>query len=694
MAPRVSAGRGAWCAALAALCLVAAPGAARPQPTTSGQTGLVNMPDARVAEDGTWRVGLSRFDPYATLWTSLSAFARLEGSARYTRIDGLATELGPGFGDYKDKAFDLKALLLPETALAPAFAIGLQDFIGTRVLEGRFAAASKRLGDFDLTVGYGAERIGGAFGGVRYHPDWAGGFSFAAEYDANRYAEDLRAAESGADRRAGGPTWALEYRRGVFGGQLAAQEDAWGAGLYLAVPLNRREYVAKSEEPAPYFPAAAPPDGGVAPLYQRLREQGFTDIRVRLAADGKTLEAELSHPRISRVGRAVGRAARVLVFDAPPAVATIRVVYTERGLPLFTYTFHDPQVLARFYYGLASRYRLAQTVHVAYAAPGDALEGAPLADFEPDGGDLEVVAFAQGEAVKIGRSNGGDRQWALYPLNLGGFFNDPSGAFHYDVFAAGSARQRLGRGLYLNGAVRLTLLEDVSAVTQTSNSLLPHVRSDVAEYKKASRFKLGSLLLSRYLQPARRVYARLSAGIYEEMFGGAGGQLLYLPRFGDWAADLSTDWVKQREFVGDLGFRDYSTVTALLAVHWRVAPLGLTATVRTGRFLARDNGVRFELKRRFRSGVEAGAWYTMTDGNDITTPGSPDNPYRDKGLFVSIPLAAMLSADRRNRAGLALAPWSRDVGQMVDNPDDLYTIFERSLTWASDEYSPLSEMNE
>ena len=38
------------------------------------------------------------------------------------------------------------------------------------------------------------------------------------------------------------------------------------------------------------------------------------------------------------------------------------------------------------------------------------------------------------------------------------------------------------------------------------------------------------------------------------------------------------------------------------------------------RALAGDEGVRVEFKRRFASGWETGVWYTVTNGDDITSP--------------------------------------------------------------------------
>jgi membrane-associated phospholipid phosphatase len=258
------------------------------------------------------------------------------------------------------------------------------------------------------------------------------------------------------------------------------------------------------------------------------------------------------------------------------------------------------------------------------------------------------------------------------------YLNDPSGAFRFDASLIGSYDRPLGNQTFLQAETKLTVYEDVSGVTQPSNSQLPHVRTDVAAYKRGGRFKLLRLLANKYYQPGERVYTRASAGIYEEMFNGVGGQVLYLPPGGGWGVDVAADWVRQRDFRGWFGQRDYSVLTVIASLNYRLAQ-GVTATLRGGRFLARDEGVRVELKRRFASGFEVGAWYTVTNGRDITPPGSPSDPYRDKGIFMAMPLDPMLTRDTQSSAFLSLSPWTRDVGQMVASPGDLYRLLERPV---------------
>jgi membrane-associated phospholipid phosphatase len=361
---------------------------------------------------------------------------------------------------------------------------------------------------------------------------------------------------------------------------------------------------------------------------------------------------------------------------APRDVRAIHITYTRLEQPLATYEFQSVPALTDYLLGASKRPAFLQTVLVRYATPGDRLNQhdavAAGLDDEPAVG---VYRGRDGEAIQVSSEDREDNRFKLSP-KMSFFFNDPSGALRYELTAAANYDRRLGSGLYLNGAMRLGVVENISDVTQPSNSALPHVRSDIAEYKRGSRFKLNRLMLSQYLNPAEHVYARVSGGLYEEMFRGFGGQILYLPNDQRWAVDMNVDALQQRGYKGWFDGRDYRTVMALGSLHYRL-PQGMTITARAGQFLAKDRGVRLEFKRRFRSGVEVGAWYAKTNGNDITSPGTPTSPYHDKGVFLSIPLASMLPMDSQANAGFAISPWTRDVGQMVLSPGDLYDIMEQ-----------------
>lgn len=672
--------------------------------STTGQTGLINMPSARIEEDGTLSLGESLNDPYRALWGSVTLLPWLELSGRYTRIDGVpGFPDNPDYGYYKDKSFDAKLRVLRESRYLPDVAIGVQDYMGTRIFRSSYVALSKRVWDLDLTAGYGQDRINGAFGGVRYNPSWNRNLGLVVEYDANDYKNDFSAALSGADQRRGGATYALEYKFGWIGTQLSYQHGSVGGNIYVSIPLMEKEYIPKIEEPKPYTQAPAQPAAPEAsgeskfplPLVTALEQQGFKNVRIGF--DGKVLELSLTHTRISLVGRAVGRAVRTALLLGPSTTQQIVITYTLDDLPALTYRFQDLARLRGYLNGEVSQQELEASVQIEYTSPEYAKRFRDKAvlviarDQEPSD-KLQTLFGEEGPIVSFKQEDRFLSNLEFIPFNLRFFFNDPTGAARYDTFALLNYNKHVGDGLFLNGSVRFTLFENVSDVTTPSNSLLPHVRTDVATYFRERNWAtINSLLVNKYVQLGQGVYSRWSAGYYEEMFGGAGGQILYLPSAGNWATDLSVDWLRQRDPYADLSFTDYSVVTALVALHYRFPSLGITATARAGRFLAKDDGVRFELKRRFRSGIEIGAWYTLTNGNDITPPGSPGSPYHDKGVFLSVPLNVMLTKDTQARSTLSLAPWTRDVGQMVVSPGDLYDLFERRLVLDSGEITPLTD---
>ena len=679
-------------------------------PNQLGQTGLINMPDARIEAEGSLRFGVSHMQPYSALWASVSFFSWLEMSGRYTEIDDVeafTNRPDADFGDYKDKAFDTKLRLLKESRYFPQVTIGAQDFLGTKVFEATFVTLSKQIGELDFTLGYGDKRIDGVFGGIRYAPQFLKGWSFAAEYDAFDYKNEFRADQSGAYERESGLTLGINYRWGWLGTQVSYQEgDVWGVLGYVAIPLQQPEFIPKLDEPKPFTQTIVRPTvvdwyanpQHSADLIRALEAQQYKNVRVFL--NNSALELGAATDRISLIGRAVGRALRTALLMSPIGTQSIKITYyTLNDLPVLSYSFDDLGKLEDFFSGRLTYGELISYMNVEYASPEIArqLEASkikpPAAGDNPQDG-YNVQQSEDGHIVMLKKTDAHLNRFQVVPINLGIFFNDPSGAFKYDWFVTAEYQRFLGNAWFFNTALRATVIENVSDVTQPSNSLLPHVRSDVAKYKREKGLKIDNMLVNKYLLLRPRVYSRLSTGLYEEMFGGAGGQVLYLPRNQNWALDVAVDWLRQRDYEGGFEFLDYETTTAIATLHYRIKQQGLTFTLRGGRFLAKDSGGRLEVSRRFRSGIKVGAWYTYTDGNDITSPGTPGDPYQDKGIFLQVPLNSMLTKDTRATQNMSIRPWTRDGGQMVVSPGDLYEIFDNALMLDRPDFHLLSGFHE
>ncbi|HLS52321.1 MAG TPA: YjbH domain-containing protein, partial [Burkholderiaceae bacterium] len=607
-----------------------------------------------------------------------------------------------GYGDYKDKSAGFKLRLLPENAFGttwlPEVSAGIDDFHGTQLFRAEFVAATKRLdmgwATVDATVGYGRKRIAGLFGGARFRlkqlPSWA----LVAEYDRTDYRNDRRFAYTGQpSRRTGAWGAALEYNWQGLHFQVGRMHGQTVFNVALSVPLDgKRELIPNIDETGPFAGglwANARPRPTAQQwhdsneyrlgLLQALHAEGLRNVRFAWR-DG-TLAMSFSGDRYRWASRGVGRAATLAMAYAPIETKRLEITWEVNGVAGMVWEFYDVSVLQRYLAGTASRAQLAHSLNLRYASPTGRSEAARANDVDAT---IQALARERGRGFYYGQSllgfsasTYGQTSFTLNPY-FHAHLNDPNGAFRYDTGLSLDANINLARGWWLTGGIRGSVHETVTKSSQASNSRLPHVRSDVTEYRRAARVKLDRLLLNRYWQAAPRTYFRASAGLYEEMFGGVGVQGLYLSPGGRFAWDFSLDAVRQRNYKGT-GFKNYKTVTAIGSMHYKVHGFeGLTATVRVGKFLARDVGVRFELARQFRSGVELGVWYTRTDGKDITSPGRPGSPYHDKGVFLRIPISTLTSRDTAAHADARISPWARDVGQMVESPDDLYLLMRRS----------------
>ena len=114
---------------------------------TFGGIGLLEMRNARFAEDGELSVGVGQIDGGQNYYATWQATPWLETTLRFSDYNTL--------NDGIDKGLDVKLRLLEEGNYRPAIAIGLQDMLGDGLFSGEYITASKRVSNFDFTIGFG-----------------------------------------------------------------------------------------------------------------------------------------------------------------------------------------------------------------------------------------------------------------------------------------------------------------------------------------------------------------------------------------------------------------------------------------------------------------------------------------------------------------------------------------------------------
>jgi len=137
----------------------------RPSLNFYGSAGLIDMPSADMLPDGTFAIGFSNFGGNSRTTLTFQATPRLSASFRYVGIRNWNSD---GFDTYRDRSFDLRYLISPETSRFPAITVGLQDFAGTGIYAGEYIVATKTFsggripGKVKLTGGLGWGRLGSA----------------------------------------------------------------------------------------------------------------------------------------------------------------------------------------------------------------------------------------------------------------------------------------------------------------------------------------------------------------------------------------------------------------------------------------------------------------------------------------------------------------------------------------------------
>jgi hypothetical protein len=131
-------------------------------PSNYGDTGLLEIPNARFMKEASLRFNFSSSYPNEFTTITASPFKLLEASYRYTEIKNKL--YGPssysGNQSLKDKGFDLKMRLIGEGYYRPAVALGLRDIAGTGIFSSEYLVATKSLGNFDVTAGLGWGKLG------------------------------------------------------------------------------------------------------------------------------------------------------------------------------------------------------------------------------------------------------------------------------------------------------------------------------------------------------------------------------------------------------------------------------------------------------------------------------------------------------------------------------------------------------
>jgi hypothetical protein len=407
-----------------------------------------------------------------------------------------------------------------------------------------------------------------------------------------------------------------------------------------------------SDEERKLVPQIADPREAERKIRADARAQHVTVDAVSVGSD--TVIVYFTNTKYNFEADAIGRLTRVLLADAPASVEIFRMISLYHGVPV-----RESRVL---------RAPLERILDFN----GSNAEIRDAVSIRPAPMDNPVLEAQQADYPRFG--------WSIFPRIARSFF-DPKAPAKFGIFADVDGYMELWPGMTLESTLEGSIYNNLGSNTP-SNSTLPHVRSDFGLYYEHGANGISFLDATYRTRLATDLFAEAKAGYLEDMFMGAGGQLLWRPNGQRWALGVDVYLVWQRNFDRLLGVQHYNVATGHASLYYQSPWYGIDFAMHAGRYLAGDWGGTFEVSRHFATGMRIGAFATITN---VPFAKFGEGSF-DKGIIIRIPLEWLVPFNTQSAANLDFRPLSRDGGQRLVSDDSLYDETTRTGYGEIDEH--------
>ncbi len=644
------------------------------KPSNYGSTGLMEIPTARIMKENTWRFGISQIHPFRYYYVTVSPLEGLEINGRVTEILGVkASPNNPnwkGYGNYKDKAVDIKYQILPEGKYNPAIAIGIMDPHGTRLFSAQYIALSKQIYPFDFTIGMGNGRFGKRpltsskdsikvemfsdfkqwlrdsqiFWGVEFSPSEK--FSLFFEYNPIKY-EVQRDPSVGKYFRKPVPShynFGLSFKPSKWSEIDLTYQRGNQVGVNFSCNFNIGKPLIPIYDP-PYTESEKDKD---QPLSERITKAlyklGFSDIVVLFEKEDLYIDAQ--NDKYYYNPKAIRVLVETLDKILPKEIEHIHITLKQNGIPLFKFETSREDI------GLLSSEKITFNEFLYLSK-------------------IDTTITTKNEAV------GKFKKLFNYGFkpSFESFLNDPSGFFKYRLGISSWFTYHPWSGSSLAIGFATYLLNTISTVNKPLS--IP-VRTDLVPYKK-KRVVLERMMFDQIFKLPYETYGRLALGYLEAQYAGIDAEVARVFWEGRLMLGLSGSVVKKRDPDNLLKFKeDYAKNvywTAFFNTRLNFPEKDISIELKTGRFLAGDVGTRITVSK-FINGVILSAWYSFT--NTSIFKDNINRGYHDKGIAVIIPIRLFQGTDSKTSYSFAISPWTRDVAQDIDHFNYLFDFIGRN----------------
>lgn len=652
--------------------------------TTTGQTGLNTIPSARMDETGTIKTGLGVTDSYWHGFIGLQITNNFNISLRQTaEISNPAQD-----PDRFYPGIDGKFLLAKETAYAPALAVGIQSATGHARMGGEYLTASKRYKNFDFTLGLGWGRYGSAF--QLDNPLGA----VASHFDKDRNLDGEMPVEPS--------DWFTGEKIGLFGGvEYFTPID----GLSLKADLGADHYEAEKAT----FAYDAPAPWSIGANYNW--QTRFADINTSIAAQGtERIMARLSLSQNIKNWFKPEPDTKTLRPDrpfGPSSPLAIQNTAKANNINLHDTSQHGNEITSVLSitpnHSTPAQIRTA-AIHIANAAGPEIetisitpaiqnIEG-PQISLNRTGLE-QAVTNNQKSAEEIWHAaeiknkqsrclhdqtckKGQRTGFVPFRLILDEQFSlaeEDYGVLHRTSLITKIRTPRKFGFMDSGFSLRLNLTDNLDRMEKLRpQSPLP-VRSNENEF--AHRFaSLDEAYTAVSHSFNNGIHIMSMAGYLEEMYAGAGAEILYRPLNKRFTLGAETYIATKRDPDSsfNLGLTADQVLTGFLTASYDIPNHDITLTGKAGRFLAEDTGAQIGFEKNFSNGAKLAGHVTLSNTADYDLFGGATDA--DHRISLTLPLGGIKYIPDFAEAAITQRPFGRDIGQSLNKPQSLYDMTE------------------
>ena len=234
---------------------------------------------------------------------------------------------------------------------------------------------------------------------------------------------------------------------------------------------------------------------------------------------------------------------------------------------------------------------------------------------------------------------------------------------------------QFSRNLILHNELHYSITDNFNKKGSTPGSSLPHVRTEVLQYlQESDDLYILRSQLDYYFSPYKNTFAKISGGLFESMYGGIGGEILYKPFDTSFSIGAEAFRVKRRFYDQRFKFLDHKISTGHLNFNYLHSKTGIIATFKYGKYLAGDVGYTIDLSRRTNKGFVAGFFFSMTD---VSYEEFGEGSF-DKGFYFKIPFDIFSKNYSQNTLNFKIKPLTRDGGALLEHHNALNMLMYNS----------------